>query len=126
MRLLNAHAPFEELEFDLLVKKDTWHRLSLTKADGATIFVRLTDISGYKQVAKALESALNRERETTSAYRNFVSMVSHQFRTPLAILDSSAQRILRRGAELTQDELVTRIQKIRNAGTRLTRLVKAC
>jgi PAS domain S-box-containing protein len=125
MRLVNAQSPFEELELDLRVKKDTWARLSLTKADGATIFVRVTDISGYKQVAKALESALNRERETTSAYRNFVSMVSHQFRTPLAILDSSAQRILRRGADLTQDELVTRIQKIRNAGTRLTRLVES-
>jgi PAS domain S-box-containing protein len=125
MRLVSAQSPFEELELDLRVKKDTWARLSLTKADGATIFVRVTDISGYKQVAKALESALNRERETTSAYRNFVSMVSHQFRTPLAILDSSAQRILRRGADLTQDELVTRIQKIRNAGTRLTRLVES-
>jgi PAS domain S-box-containing protein len=123
MRLVSAQAPFEELEFDLLVRKDTWHRLSLTKADGATIFVRLTDISGYKQVAKALESALERERETTNAYRSFVSMVSHQFRTPLAILDSSAQRILRRGSALTQDELATRVQKIRNAGTRLTRLV---
>jgi signal transduction histidine kinase len=125
MRLVNAQSPFEEIELDLLVKKDTWARLSLTKADGATIFARLTDISGYKQVAKVLESALERERETTNAYRNFVSMVSHQFRTPLAILDSSAQRILRRGAELTQDELVTRIQKIRNAGTRLTRLVES-
>jgi PAS domain S-box-containing protein len=124
-RLVNAQSPFEEIELDLLVKKDTWTRLSLTKADGATIFVRLTDISGYKQVAKALESALDRERETSNAYRNFVSMVSHQFRTPLAILDSSAQRILRRGAELTQDELVTRVQKIRNAGTRLTRLVES-
>ena len=64
-----------------------------------------------------------RERETTNAYRSFVSMVSHQFRTPLAILDSSAQRILRRGQAMTQDELVTRVQKIRNAANRLTRLV---
>jgi len=125
IRLVNAVSPFEEIELDLMLKKDTWARLSLTKADGATIFVRLTDISGYKQVARALESALDRERETTNAYRSFVSMVSHQFRTPLAILDSSAQRILRRGAELTQDELVTRVQKIRNAGTRLTRLVES-
>jgi signal transduction histidine kinase len=99
--------------------------LSVTKADGATIFVRLTDITGYKQVANALQSALDRERETTNAYRNFVSMVSHQFRTPLAILDSSAQRILRRGPNLTQDELSSRVQKIRNAGSRLTRLVES-
>lgn len=124
-RLLAAEPPFEEIEIDLLIKKDIWARLSVTKADGATIFVRLTDISGYKQVANALQSALDRERETTNAYRNFVSMVSHQFRTPLAILDSSAQRILRRGSNLTQEELSTRVQKIRNAGSRLTRLVES-
>ncbi|MGO4386287.1 ATP-binding protein [Microvirga sp. 2YAF29] len=124
-RLLAAEPPFEEIEMDLLIKKDTWARLSVTKADGATIFVRLTDITGYKQVANALQSALERERETTNAYRNFVSMVSHQFRTPLAILDSSAQRILRRGTSLTQDELSSRVQKIRNAGSRLTRLVES-
>jgi signal transduction histidine kinase len=85
----------------------------------------LTDISGYKQAAQALQSALDRERETTNAYRSFVSMVSHQFRTPLAILDSSAQRILRRGQNLTHDELVTRVQRIRNATNRLTRLVES-
>jgi len=124
-RLLVAQPPFDEIEVDVLIKKDVWAHMSVTKADGATIFVRLTDISAYKQVAKALQSALERERETTNAYRNFVSMVSHQFRTPLAILDSSAQRILRRGPNLTPDELSTRIQKIRNAGNRLTRLVES-
>ena len=50
-------------------------------------------------------------------------MVSHQFRTPLAILDSSAQRILRRGQDAGHDELVVRVQKIRSATSRLTRLV---
>jgi len=124
-RLLVAQPPFEEIEIDVLIKKDVWARLSVAKADGATIFVRLTDISGYKQVAKALQSALDRERETTNAYRNFVSMVSHQFRTPLAILDSSAQRILRRGPHVTPEELSERVQKIRNAGNRLTRLVES-
>lgn len=124
-RLLDVEPPFEEIELDLLIKKDVWARLSVTKAEGATIFVRLIDISGYKRVAKALQAALERERETTNAYRNFVSMVSHQFRTPLAILDSSAQRILRRGKNLTQEELAMRVQKIRNAGNRLTHLVES-
>lgn len=124
-RLLKAEPPFEEIEIDLLIRKDVWARLSVTKADGATIFVRLTDISGYKQAAKALQSALDRERETTNAYRSFVSMVSHQFRTPLAILDSSAQRILRRGPNVSPEELASRVQKIRNATSRLTRLVES-
>ena len=33
--------------------------LSVTQADGGTIFVRLTDITGYKQAAMALQSALD-------------------------------------------------------------------
>ncbi|MCB8820884.1 sensor histidine kinase [Microvirga rosea] len=124
-RLLARSDSFENIELDLLLRLDHWAHLSVAKVDGGTIFVRLTDISGYKQVAQALQSALDRERETTGAYRNFVSMVSHQFRTPLAILDSSAQRILRRGQNLTQDELVARVQRIRSATKRLTRLVES-
>jgi len=41
----------------------------------------------------------------------------------LAIVDSSAQRLLRRGQQLTLDEVASRAQKIRSAGLRLTRLV---
>jgi PAS domain S-box-containing protein len=124
-RLLRRDTSFDRIELDLLMRKGVWVHLSVTKADGGTVFVRLTDITGYKQAAQALQSALDRERETTNAYRSFVSMVSHQFRTPLAILDSSAQRILRRGQNITQDELVTRVQRIRNATGRLTRLVES-
>ncbi len=66
-RFLDAGPPFEEIEIDLMLKRNVWARLSVTKADGATIFVRLTDISVYKHAAQALQSALDRERETTSA-----------------------------------------------------------
>ncbi|KAB0266088.1 sensor histidine kinase [Microvirga brassicacearum] len=122
-RLVSDEVPNDEIELDLLVKRDVWARLSVTQAKGGIIFVRLVDISAYKHAARALQSALDRERETTGAYRSFVSMVSHQFRTPLAILDSSAQRILRRGQDASHDELVVRVQKIRSATSRLTRLV---
>lgn len=124
-RLLAHDDAFVDIELDLRIRGENWAHLSVTTVDGGTIFVRLTDISGYKQAAQALQSALDRERETTGAYRNFVSMVSHQFRTPLAILDSSAQRILRRGQNLTQDELIIRVQRIRSATKRLTRLVES-
>lgn len=124
-RLLTKDVPAEPIELDLLIRSDVWARLSVTRANEGTIFVRLTDISDYKKSARTLQSALDREREMTSAYRSFVSMVSHQFRTPLAILDSSAQRILRRGPNLTHEELTTRVQRIRNATNRLTRLVES-
>lgn len=121
-RLLEAE-PFGPVELDLRFRKDSWAHLSVTQDDGGTIFVRLTDITTYKQAALALQSALDREREMTSAYRSFVSMVSHQFRTPLAIVDSSAQRLMRQGDGVTSEEVAARVGKIRSATSRLTRLV---
>ncbi|HEY9038897.1 MAG TPA: PAS domain-containing protein, partial [Roseovarius sp.] len=44
-----------------------------------------------------LDSALRRERSAADLYRNFAAMVSHQFRTPLAVADSALQRLIRRG-----------------------------
>jgi PAS domain S-box-containing protein len=122
-RLLAAPQPFLGIELDLKFRKDYWAHLSVTQVDGGLIFVRLTDVTAYKQAAHALQSALDREREMTSAYRSFVSMVSHQFRTPLAIVDSSAQRLLRQGPDVPADEIAARMGKIRNATSRLTRLV---
>lgn len=124
-RLLTAGHSFEPLELDLQLQMDSWAHLSVTRADQGTVFVRLTDVTPYKKAAHALQSALDRERQTTSAYRSFVSMISHQFRTPLAIIDSSAQRLMRRGLQIPEEELETRISKIRSAITRLTRLVES-
>ncbi len=123
-RLVKAGAEPEPLELDLQLSSEIWAHLSVTRADRGTVFVRLTDITHYKKAAMALQSALDREREMTSAYRSFVSMVSHQFRTPLAIIDLSAQRLIRRGLQISEEEHAARITKIRNAITRLTRLVE--
>src|SRR5690606_2439529 len=38
-----------------------------------------------------LDAALERERATADLYRNFGTMMSHQFRTPLAIVASARQ-----------------------------------
>jgi PAS domain S-box-containing protein len=122
-RLLTAGQPFSFIELDMQFRNDAWAHLSVTRDDSGTTFVRLTDITTYKHAALALQSALDREREMTSAYRSFVSMVSHQFRTPLAIVDSSAQRLMRQGALVPWEEVVARMTKIRAATSRLTRLV---
>jgi signal transduction histidine kinase len=71
------------------------------------------------------EASLEREREVSRLHRAFVSMVSHQFRTPLAIIDSSAQRMIRRGAGMPPEEVTSRAGKIREATRRLTRLMES-
>lgn len=71
------------------------------------------------------EAALERERQISKLHRAFISVVSHQFRTPLAIIDASAQRMMRRGALMRYEEISARAEKIRNACLRLTRLMES-
>jgi len=49
------------------------------------------DITQRKQAEVEMLKALAREKELSQLKSNFVSMVSHEFRTPLAIIQSSAE-----------------------------------
>lgn len=75
-----------------------------------------------KQAAQLAE-ALDAERKLNELQQEFVSMASHEFRTPLAIIDGAAQRIVRRKDRMTPGELEERVGKIRSAVTRMTGLV---
>lgn len=70
-----------------------------------------------------LDDALRRERLAADLYRNFAAMVSHQFRTPLAVADSALQRLIRRGPRAEPGEIMERAGRARNAIAGLTRLV---
>lgn len=72
-----------------------------------------------------LKSSLDKERELNGLQRQFVSMVSHEFRTPLAIIDGIAQRIQRRIDRLKPDDIKGTQQKVRIAVTRLTELMES-
>jgi PAS domain S-box-containing protein len=49
------------------------------------------DITRRKEAEEEMQKALGRERELSQLKSNFVSMVSHEFRTPLGIIQSSAE-----------------------------------
>jgi signal transduction histidine kinase len=72
-----------------------------------------------------LQHALDREKELSGLQRQFVSMVSHEFRTPLSIIDGNAQRMIRRHDKLDADRLFKGLGKIRSSVSRLTELVEA-
>ncbi|BAE52251.1 ATP-binding response regulator [Paramagnetospirillum magneticum] len=71
------------------------------------------------------ETALLRETEAKSQLRQFLSMVSHEFRTPLAIIDSSAQ-MLRIRVEKSDPGSVARLDTIRGGVQRLLGLIDTC
>lgn len=72
-----------------------------------------------------LKQALAKEKETNELQRQFVSMVSHEFRTPLTIIDGAAQRMMRHVDRLTPDDIQQRIGKIRSALKRMTMLIES-
>jgi PAS domain S-box-containing protein len=51
----------------------------------------IIDISARRQAERRLLQTLEHERELNELKTNFVSMVSHEFRTPLGIISSSAE-----------------------------------
>jgi two-component system, OmpR family, sensor kinase len=78
---------------------------------------------GLAQQASMLEEKLTAERHLTQMQRNFVSMASHEFRTPLTIIDGHAQRLIKVGYRLRTDEINGRAGKVRAAVLRMTHLI---
>lgn len=59
------------------------------------VIATIIDITARKQAEKRLLQTLEHERELNELKTNFVSMVSHEFRTPLGIISSSAEILSR-------------------------------
>jgi signal transduction histidine kinase len=75
--------------------------------------------------ALRLEEALDEERKLAGLQRQFVSMVSHEFRTPLAIIDGNAQRLLRRTSENLSESAQKALATVRKSVIRLTGLMES-
>jgi two-component system OmpR family sensor kinase len=68
---------------------------------------------GLAQQASMLQEKLAEEQRLMLLQRNFVSMASHEFRTPLTIIDGHAQRLIRMKDRLGAEDLAERARKIR-------------
>lgn len=73
--------------------------------------------------AKQLETALVAEKKYSALQQEFIALVSHEFRTPLSIIDGTSQRLLRTKGEITAENLADRVTKIRNSVTRMVSLI---
>lgn len=80
-------------------------------------------IEEHRDQAAAIEQALAKEKELNALQRKFVSMVSHEFRTPVTIIDGAAQRMERRADRLDAEDVDKGLGKIRRAVKRITSLI---
>lgn len=78
-----------------------------------------------KQQQLELQKELEHERKVSELYRSFGAMLSHQFRTPLAIIDASMQRLIRAGERMTSEQVISRAVKVKAATDRLTHLIES-
>ena len=73
--------------------------------------------------AALLEEQLANEQRLALLQRNFVSMASHEFRTPLTIIDGHARRLDKIKGAVKASEIGERAGKIRSAVLRMTHLI---
>ncbi len=75
--------------------------------------------------AATLDLALEHEQRLTVKQRNFVSMTSHEFRTPLTIIDGHAQRLIKMSSRLDPADIRERGARIRSAVLRMTGIMES-
>lgn len=78
---------------------------------------------GLMQQAGVLQEKLIEEQRLATLQRNFISMVSHEFRTPLTTIDMHAQRLAKVVERADRDEIGQRIGRIRGAVLHMTNLI---
>lgn len=84
----------------------------------------ITDISERKAAEQSLLQALAHERELGEMKSGFVSMVSHEFRTPLGVILSSTEILLSYFDRLTPDKRNEHLRTIVRSIRSLSRLVE--
>lgn len=81
------------------------------------------DITERKQAEQEIRDALERQKELNDLRSRFVAMTSHEFRTPLATILSSAELLKYYGDRLPAHEKAEVIQSIESSVQRMTRML---
>ncbi|MDM0005654.1 sensor histidine kinase [Variovorax sp. J22G73] len=81
------------------------------------------EIARRERLEVDLRAALETERRAKQSQLDFVAMVSHEFRTPLAIISTTAQQIAR-NLDAAREKTLARCMNLRGAVQRMSALVE--
>ncbi len=101
------------LSAETIKLKDTPHMLSMA-----------LDITQRKRAEEELLNTLEREKELSQLKSNFVSMVSHEFRTPLGIIQSSAELLREFHPRMQAGERDEQLDSITRNTRRMARMME--
>jgi len=126
-RFAEGEASVAELE---LVRKDGqtfWGSIEARAFDprdpNTDVILALHDTSPRKRAEQELLGALQREKELNEMKTRFVSTVSHEFRTPLATILSSAELLRLYADKLDDTEKLNLLNGIEDGTKRMRRLL---
>ena len=109
-------------------KSEFWNELSISpvynKNGILTNFIVVqTDITDYKKLEQQLRESLEKEKELNELKSRFVSMTSHEFRTPLSTILSSSELLENYGHKWTEDKQIKHLHRIQTAVNHMTNLL---
>lgn len=89
----------------------------------STIIVVGRDITERKKLEESIKEALEKEKELNEMKSRFISTASHEFRTPLTTVLSSAELLERYGRKWSEEKYSDHITRIRSSVDYLTQLI---
>lgn len=89
-------------------------KVPIVGADGTSKYVLgvATDITERRNSEEAMRQALEKEKELGELKSRFVSMASHEFRTPLATIMALTETLVAYRHKLPDDQIESRLDKI--------------
>lgn len=129
-RLLRGEIPSFALE-KCFIRKDKqlqWVTLTVSGVYGDDGQMKydigvLQDINARKKAEDDVLTALEKERELNELKSRVISMISHEYRTPLTIICTSAELLQRYSANWSDERRNTHFERIQSAVQHLTDLV---
>ncbi len=126
-QVMDGEAPIFTYEYHLQnAMHDRWYMLQVNSfpfGGEKRLLLTHTDITNQKVVEMTVRAALQQEQRLNQLYAEFVSMVSHDFRTPLASIMTTADILMRYSERFTEAERVQRLMRIQSNVNHLNRLV---
>jgi len=95
-------------------------RLTYNQHDAAILSI--TDISELHRTNALLTAELSNERSMSEVRSQLLAIAAHDLRTPLSIIDSSAQYLTRKGPSASPEQIAQRAEQIRVAVRSLLKL----
>ncbi|MBW4645912.1 MAG: PAS domain S-box protein [Goleter apudmare HA4340-LM2] len=105
-----------------------WNQLNISPicdVDGkVTHYIGIhTDITQRKQLEQELRIALEKEKELNELKSRFISMISHEFRTPLSTILSSSELLEHYRHKWTPEKQLTHLHRMQIAVKRMTEML---